>query len=81
MAIKGLEFLEIRNLRCMLDDIARESDFGDFYSFFWSCRDNNISFSFTVLLSFSIYSTLSISRVSTVITICKNSSKVCFGES
>ena len=33
MAIKGLEFLEIRNLRCMLDDIARETDVGVFYSF------------------------------------------------
>ena len=33
MAIKGLQFLEIRNLRCMLDDIARETDVGVFYSF------------------------------------------------
>ena len=32
-AIKGLEFLTIRNLRCMLDDIARKTDVGVFYSF------------------------------------------------
>lgn len=31
--IVSVRFLEIRNLRCRLDDIAKETDVGVFYSF------------------------------------------------